>query len=122
MPSDFFEFSIAEYRIHDNVPTMVFERTLPTTSFARVYAQAVGARDNGDHRTFYRTVSCLRGGGSPSVSSAVDVHSPIGNAGSSTWDLTFGVVGNNVQVRVTSQDLATVLWQLKITVFFVSPN
>ncbi len=115
---EFFEFPIPEYKVYDNVPTTVFSRQMPTNSFARVYVQAVGARSNGDHRTFYRTVSIVRGGAAPSLSAVVEVHAPIGNAGSSTWNLTFAIAGNDAQVLVTGQDLATTTWMLKILVFF----
>ncbi len=120
--SDFIEFPIQHYRVHDNVATTVFSRNIPANSFARVYVQAAAIRDNGDHRTFYRTLSVLRGGGAPSLSSVVEVHAPIGVAGSSAWNLTFALNGNDVQVQITGQDVATTVWQLKIEVFFLQDN
>lgn len=108
--------------VYDAVPTVVMARTLPTVSFARVYVQAAAVRSNGDHRTFYRTVSILRGGGAPSLSSVVEVHAPIGVAGSATWNLTFALDGNDVQVLVTGQDAVTTTWQLKILVFFLKED
>lgn len=123
MPSDFFEFSIPEYRLHDNVPTAVFARAIPTTSLARVYVQAVGVNPlTADHATFHRTFIAIRGNSNPSTGTVTDVHPPLRSSGASAWELTAGINGNNVEIRVTSQDLATVLWQIKITIFFLTPD
>jgi hypothetical protein len=118
--SDYLNFQV-QYTVFDSVPTTVFTRTIPVTSFARVYVQATAVNpSNGDHRTFYRTVSIVRSAGSPSLSAAVDVHTPIGTAGSSAWNLTFALNGNDAQVQITGQNLATTKWMLNIDVAFTT--
>jgi hypothetical protein len=121
--SDFLEFQVPSYTVYDNIVTTVFQKNFPTTSFARVYVQAAAVRPgNGDHRTLYRTVSIIRSGGAPTLSTVVDVHAAIGTAGSSTWNLTFALSGNDVQVQITGQSGATTIWMLKITVFFLKED
>lgn len=117
---DFLEFTV-NYAVFDNVATVVFAKTFPTTSFARVYVQATAVRpSNGDNRSFYRTISCLRAGASPSLSAVTEVHSPVGTAGASTWDLTFAISGNDAQIKITGQNLDTTVWMLRIIVLFLT--
>lgn len=116
--SAFLEFA-RNYTVFDSVATGVFSRPMPATSFARIYVQAAAARANGDHRSFYRSVGCLRGGGAPSLTVVTDIHAPVGTAGSSAWDLTFSVTGNDINVLVTGENDQTTLWELKIIVIFL---
>lgn len=110
----FLEFPLY-YELHDNVVTAIITKTLPQNSFVSGYAQIAALRPStGDSKSWYKTFTCGRRSGAAILGTVLDIYTPFGDVGASTWDVTIVASVNDVQIRAAGQSLADTWWSFKI--------
>jgi hypothetical protein len=100
----------------DAVATPIFVRAPPLNSLVTVFIQGSGIRpSNGDAKTWSIMFTIKRGVSAPTLSAVTNIFTPVADAGAAAWAMAPAVSGNNVEVRVTGQAAASVLWNFHIT-------
>ena len=97
--------------------------TVPANSIAIVYAYVMALNAAaGDSKGFTPWASVLREGGAPAVvGSVVNMITPQGSAGATTWTSTIAISGNDVIVQVDGAIAATIEWRVRLVVEYYTP-
>jgi hypothetical protein len=106
----------AFFETYDAVATSIFARIPPLNSLITVFIEGSGVRPStGDAKTWSIMFTIKRGVSAPTLSAVTSIFTAVSDAGASAWLLAPAVNGNSVEVRVTGQATATILWNFKIT-------
>jgi hypothetical protein len=103
MPVDFLDF-FQRAEVYDNVATVVYSKNLPLNTFISGYVQVAANRvSTGDNKSWFKSFTAERRAAGAVLGTVVDVFTPFGDSAASAWDVSIGVNGNNVELRVTGQ-------------------
>lgn len=103
---------------HDAIVTIFYSKTLPVDTFASVYIKAAAVRPStGDSKSWFRTFTVKRRGAGAIIGTTTDIYTPVTDGSPTGWDLTSAVSGNDIQLRLTGQSGADIMWWFNITAF-----
>ena len=116
MAVDFLDF-FQRAEVYDNVTTVVYSKNLPINTLISGYIQVAANRvSNGDNKSWFKAFTAERRAAGAVLGTVQDIFTPFGDSGTSAWDVSIGVSGNNVELRMTGQ-AATATTQFAFKVF-----